>query len=56
MALTAAQQTEFDKVKEKVDYLLETMQESLSLQAYGGYHILNEVRDLKAKLPNVENA
>lgn len=56
MALTAAQQAEFDKVKNKVNSLVDLMQESLNLQANGGYHVLNELRDLGRQLQRVETA
>lgn len=56
MALTANQQAEMDKVKARVDELIVVMQESLNLQAYGGSHVLNELRDIRRDLMKVENA
>lgn len=54
--LSAEQQIAFDAVRAKVNQLEQQIGDSLNLQANGGYHVRNELINMRTLLDRVEAA
>jgi hypothetical protein len=54
--MDATQQAQFDEIKAGVQEVKELVQNSLNLQANGGYHVFNLMLPLEKKLGKLEES